>query len=226
MKHKEKIEARRMRAEQGLPIREIAEKLQVAKSSVSLWVRDIELTDDQKKHLQNLNPVYNNQCKGAKARKEEALKKRQEWHFLGREDGQKKDLLHAMGCMLYWAEGTKSRNRLTFGNTDPNMLQLFKKFLALYGLENKDITIRINCHLNNGLTVEQIEHYWLKELDLPKSCLRKTTINRLSHRSSGFKKNKHPYGVCSIVVHSTEIVQRIYGAICEYADIAGEKWTE
>ena len=47
MKYKEKLEARRLRKEEGLSLKEIAEKVGVAKSSVSLWVRDIELSDEQ-----------------------------------------------------------------------------------------------------------------------------------------------------------------------------------
>jgi DNA-binding transcriptional regulator YiaG len=41
----ERKEARRMRRAEGRSIKEIARLLGVSTSSVSLWVRDIELTD-------------------------------------------------------------------------------------------------------------------------------------------------------------------------------------
>lgn len=47
---KEQVKARRLRA-QGKSINEIVEKIDVAKSSVSIWVRDIRLSTDQKKRL-------------------------------------------------------------------------------------------------------------------------------------------------------------------------------
>ena len=46
----EKQKARELRS-QGYSINEIKTKLNLSKSSVSLWVRDIELTDGQKKLL-------------------------------------------------------------------------------------------------------------------------------------------------------------------------------
>jgi len=45
-KKKEQIEAREMR-QQGIAIGEIALKLGVSKGSVSVWVRDIPLTEEQ-----------------------------------------------------------------------------------------------------------------------------------------------------------------------------------
>jgi transcriptional regulator with XRE-family HTH domain len=44
MKVQERNEARRLRRDEGLSLKEIALQLGVAKSSVSHWVRDIELT--------------------------------------------------------------------------------------------------------------------------------------------------------------------------------------
>jgi transcriptional regulator with XRE-family HTH domain len=38
----QRIEARKLRKEKGLSIKEIAEKVRVGKSTVSLWCRDIE----------------------------------------------------------------------------------------------------------------------------------------------------------------------------------------
>ena len=45
-----KIKARRLR-KKGLAIKEIQKRLEVSRSSVSLWVRDIRLTDEQVKKL-------------------------------------------------------------------------------------------------------------------------------------------------------------------------------
>ena len=50
MKLKEKSEARRLRF-LGCSLNEIQERLGIAKSSISLWVRDVELTPEQKKEL-------------------------------------------------------------------------------------------------------------------------------------------------------------------------------
>jgi transcriptional regulator with XRE-family HTH domain len=64
MKTAEREQARALRAAEGLPIKEIARRLGVSKSSVSCWVRDIELTPEQEDALRTMNPAYNRQLSG------------------------------------------------------------------------------------------------------------------------------------------------------------------
>jgi hypothetical protein len=80
--------------------------------------------------------------------------------------------------------------------------------------------------LGNGLTIDQIEGHWLEQLELPRSCLRKHAINPLPTSSSGAKKHKLPYGVATLALNSTEIVQHIYGAIQEYAGFDEPRWLD
>jgi len=119
--------------------------------------------------------------------------------------------------MLYWAEGAKSRNNVILVNSDPNMLRFFKRFLhECYSVADEHFVFSVNCYVNNGLTLAEIEAYWLEILELPVTCLRKATINNPSRVSKQQKRNL-PYGTGRLVVHSTAIVQSIYGAIQEYA---------
>jgi hypothetical protein len=61
---------------------------------------------------------------------------------------QRGDPLHQMGCMLYWAEGSRSRNQLAFTNADPEMVDLFVHFLRrCYGVDDERIGLRVNVHL-------------------------------------------------------------------------------
>jgi hypothetical protein len=39
------------------------------------------------------------------------------------------NVLHATGCMLFWAEGSRNRNTLCFTNSDPAMVRFFVGFL-------------------------------------------------------------------------------------------------
>jgi transposase-like protein len=59
MKTEERELARAIRREEGASIKEIARRVGVAPSSVSLWVREIELTPAQKRELLRRNPAYN-----------------------------------------------------------------------------------------------------------------------------------------------------------------------
>jgi hypothetical protein len=54
---------------------------------------------------------------------------REQYQQEGRIKAREGDLLHSHGCMLYWAEGTKSRHELKFSNADTDMMVTFIKFL-------------------------------------------------------------------------------------------------
>ena len=53
-----------MRSEDGMSLGAIAAELEVSKSSVSLWVRDIELTPQQEAALLEQNPARNGPAAG------------------------------------------------------------------------------------------------------------------------------------------------------------------
>ena len=127
--------------------------------------------------------------------------------------------------MLYWAEGAKRRNTLQFTNSDPNMLAFFRRFLVeAMAIERDEIVMSINVYTNNGMTIEEIERYWLDLLELPRRSVRKHMVNHMPTSSSGQARNKLPYGVVTLNVHSTWMVQHLYGAIQEYAGFDEPAW--
>jgi transposase-like protein len=66
MKRAERERARELRRA-GHSVKEICRELGVAKSSVSVWVRDIELTDEQLLALKRRSPIYHGQHNGSRA---------------------------------------------------------------------------------------------------------------------------------------------------------------
>jgi hypothetical protein len=128
--------------------------------------------------------------------------------------------------MLYWAEGSKRRNDVEFTNSDPDMMRTFVKFLRrCYGVAQDDLRLTLNVHLNNGLRLAEIEKWWLTRLGLSPRCLGSHTVNRCS-RASGQTRRTLPYGTARVVVHSTFIVQSIYGAIQKYAGTDRPEWID
>jgi hypothetical protein len=131
------------------------------------------------------------------------------------------------GCMLYWAEGSKARNVAQLVNADPDLLETFLVFLrSCYGVPETRVALSVNCFLGNGPTLEEIHDWWLARLGLPATCLRKPIVNRPSSASKRLKGHILPYGTARISVHSTFIVQSIYGAIQEYAGIDRPEWLD
>jgi transcriptional regulator with XRE-family HTH domain len=217
--------ARTLRRDEGLPMRVIAERLGVSKSSVSRWVRDVKLSPQQHAVLRQMNPLYNAQLRGQEQRSARARAVRTAAQFHGRELARRGDALHLEGCMLYWAEGSKRRNQAILTNSDPEMLRLFVRFLRqCYGTKDDDLALTVNCYVNNGLDAEEIVAWWLRELELPARCARAPVINRPSSASRSRRGHVLPYGTARITVYSTFVIQSIYGAIQEYAGFERPEW--
>ena len=222
-----RLEARRLRREHGLALNVIATRLGVSKSSVSRWVKDVALTPEQHAALRTMNPLYNAQLRGQAGRSRSARLVRARAQLPGRELARRGDRLHAQGCMLYWAEGTKNCNSVLFTNSDADMLELFLRFLRrCYGVPDARVALSVNCFAADAGAVGDITGWWLRRLGLPPGCARAATVNRPSRASSGRRGHVLPYGTARLAVHSTIIVQSIYGAIQEYAGVTRPEWLE
>ena len=206
MKKIEKAKAIELRKE-GRSEREIASLLGVSKGSVSYWVREVILTDEQKNRLDALSKRQG--IVGIVRHSEITLEKRKEYQRRGIEISKICTKEYAMGCMLFWAEGNKERTTVRLVNTDRDMVRFFVDFLKQYfNCEVKDFTIRVDAYLDNGKTSTEIENYWVSELGLSRECLRKSVF-----KNGNGTGGKYPNGVCSVSVYSVEIAQTLYGSI-------------
>jgi hypothetical protein len=128
--------------------------------------------------------------------------------------------------MLYWAEGSKSRNKVTFTNSDVDMVRYFLRFLReCYAVADDRLTLSVNVHLGNGLTLPEIETWWLTELALPAGCLRMGAVNRTSRSSLG-RRPPLLHGTARLATGSTFVVQSIYGALQAYGDFIRPEWLD
>jgi Homeodomain-like domain-containing protein len=220
MKTAKRYRARKLRSEQGLSVKQLGRMLGVSQSTVSLWVRDIELTSTQREELKRRG----NRAATA-ARAAVALARRRSAQEQGRATAARGDSIHVAGCMLYWAEGSKHRNAVIFVNSDPTMIAFFARFLRSC-FDVPDGKIRITCNLfaDHVERRREIEQYWLDIVGVARDCLCESTVNVYSKYSKKKRRNKLPYGTCRIAVHDTQIVQYIYGAIQEYGGFDREEW--
>ena len=215
-----------MRRDEGRSVREIAALLGVSVASVSRWTADITPSPGFIEALRQRNPAVNGCLQGTREQSAARRVGRLEAQARGRELARRPTRLHLAGCMLYWAEGSKDRNTVRLTNSDPDLLALFVRFLReCYAISPERIALSVNCHLNNGLELAEIEAWWLERLGLPVTSLRKSSVNRTSS-ASRWRRNILVYGTVSVSVHSTAIVQSIYGAIQQYAGIERPEWVD
>jgi transposase-like protein len=221
-----RITARRLREQEGLSFGEIARALDIAPATARRWTVDIGITTDQLKQIDERRIKATQEASTANATRWRL--KRLGWQREGRLRARDGDRLHQAGCLLYWAEGSKTRNTVELANSDIHLTRLFLRFLATcFRIRPQQLAFSLHVYTGNGLTIEQIETRWLTQLVLPRSCLRKHSINLRPAPTSGIKKNKLPYGVGTVrVLKSTWLVQHIYGAIQEYGGFEEPRWLD
>ncbi|HVM16448.1 MAG TPA: helix-turn-helix domain-containing protein [Gaiellaceae bacterium] len=225
MKTRERELARRLRREEGLSVKEIERRLGVSRSSVSVWVRDVRLTPEQRERLRRTDPAHDGHAAAAAARRATFRARRAAAQERGRALAREPDALFAAGCMLFWAEGSKRRDAVILVNSDPEMLRFFVWFLRRY-FDVPDEKFRVSCNLfaDHAARQHEVEAHWLDVLGLPRGCLLKSTVNRYSPHSKRKRLNMLPFGTCRVAVNSVEIAQQIYGAIQEYGGFERPEW--
>ena len=127
-----------------------------------------------------------------------------------------RDLL-LLGAAVYWCEGAKSKpwrrlDRLTFINTDPALLSLFLRFLAINGRAVESLDYRV--HIHETADAEAAGDWWARELSLPRARFQRPTIKKHAPRTA--RRNVGPdYHGCLVVSvpKSRELYWRVEGVM-------------
>ena len=139
----ERRQARRLRRA-GLPLGEIAARLGVSKSSVSLWVRDVEFDGPVPRAVRG------------RRRDPNALQRRKQGEIerlleegrvrIGRLSA--REFLVA-GAALYAGEGAKRDGAVKFANSDPRMIAFYCAWLRRF-FEIDETRLRLRLYLHEG----------------------------------------------------------------------------
>jgi len=203
---------------QGMGIKTIAHQLDVSSSTVSLWCRDVILTQKQIQLLQKnaRDPFFGKRLEYIQNKQKKRIEK---IRFL-REEGVKdigqlsKRDLFISGISLYWAEGFKKDNLVGFANSDPQMIVIFIRWLLNCCNITKD---RIKCRLGVNETykqkIKELERYWSHAIDIPLSQFQKPYIQKVQWKKQ-YDNPEEYHGVLRIrVSRSTDLLRKIHGWI-------------
>jgi len=195
-KLREQQQARLLRS-RGLPLAEIASRLGVSKSSVSLWVRDVEFAPLPR-------PAR------GRRRAPNALQRRRQAEIdrlleegrsrIGRLS--EREFLVA-GVALYAGEGAKEDGRVRFVNSDPRMVVLFCSWLRHF-YEIDESRLRIALYLHQGLDLLAAMAYWSALTGIPEGQFTKP-YRALPDPS--IRRAKHVHG-CIAVSYSCGATHR------------------
>jgi len=197
----------------GESIKQIAKQLYVSKASVSVWVRNIELTQLQRSKLTARGFSVDAIEKRRINRMSRVRKEKEEIVNMAGKDIVKIsiDNLKIIGSMLYWAEGRKrGKQTVGFSNSDPLMVKIMMRFFreVCNVLESR---FRGHIHIHSHLNVEIAEKYWSDISLIPRKQFYKT-YSKPSISSKG-KMDSLPYGTFDIYVGDTKLFLTIMGWI-------------
>ena len=201
----------------GWSIKSIAQYLQVSKSSVSIWCRDVPLTDYQKKKLIQ-NAILAGR-RGGLMGAETNRRKKEKAIFTYEEQGRKtikklskRDFL-LLGIALYWAEGSKG-GKLSFVNSDPDMISfIYRWFQEIMSVNKEDFIPRIFINEMHRPRIEKVLYFWAHLLSLPKNQFRKTIFIKTKQKKI-YENYETYYGMLALRMKcSTNLLYRINGLI-------------
>lgn len=128
--------------------------------------------------------------------------------------------LKIAAIMLYWAEGDKNLTKMVrkrgatvdLGNSDPEMIKLFLKFLReICGVDKKRLRVKLYCYANQD--VEALKRYWHRIINIPLTQFQKPYIRK---DFSSEKIGKTEYGVAHICYSDKKLFLQIQDWIDQY----------
>ncbi len=197
----EKELARELRA-QSWTLADIAAKLGVAKSSVSLWVRDVEFVPSRRRTGAQRRP---HPFHVAKLREIEELDREGVARL-----GVLSDLAFlAAGAALYGGEGTKTEGAVAFANSDPRMVRFFCAWLRRF-FEVDESRLRVHLYLHEGLDLVAAVAHWSAVTGIPASQFGKPYR---AVPDVGIRHNKHVHGCARVQYSCTRTHRAVMGLV-------------
>jgi predicted transcriptional regulator len=219
MKREQKEKAQQLRQE-GLSMNEIAASLNVSKASVSLWVRGIQLTSEQRKKLskngrsiESIERRRENRMRNTLVRHDAIMRKAKKaiQSLSARE-------LFLIGVALYWGEGGKTqKGTARVANSDPLLVAMMMRFFREV-CEVPENKFRGHIHTFSHLNVEEAERYWASLTGIPRTQFYKT-YSKPSVAGAG-KRDTLPFGTFEINVNDTSLFLNIKGWLERMGELA------
>lgn len=212
-----RIKAREER-KKGESVKEIAEKIGVSKSTVSLWVRDVILSVKQMEVLKKrkIKGWELARLKGSLVQKQKRLQliersKKQGIKTFG--NLTKREFLIA-GIALYWGEGSKTKRSVRICNSDPKLIKfIIKWFKEILGVRIQDIRVAVGINQIHKNREEVVRRYWSKITGIPLDQFRKTSFKKVKNQKLYANFSRHYGNLMVEVLKSAKYYYKIMGLI-------------
>ncbi|HCE48669.1 MAG TPA: hypothetical protein DEQ86_00560 [Candidatus Jacksonbacteria bacterium] len=205
-KIEEKLRAISLR-KQGYSVNEITSKLGIAKSSISVWVRNVELSQRARERL--LKKISAGRLYAAEMKRNHTRLKLDNYRDVaGRAMSEIKidrTLCKILCSLLYWCEGAKNPlSGVSFINSDPNLISTFL-YLLRNGFELDESKFRVCVHLHGYHNIKKQIRYWSKITNISE----KKFIKPFMKENAGKRIKKNYPGCAALRYHSNDIARQL-----------------
>jgi hypothetical protein len=198
----EQQQARQLRRT-GLPLAEIATRLSVSKSSVSLWVREVEFIPLPRP------PRGRRRDPNALQRRKRAEIDRLVGEGRARIGRLSEREFLVAGVALYAGEGAKRDGAVKFANSDPRMIAFYCAWLRRF-FEIDEKRLRVRLYLHAGLDLGASVAYWSELTSIPPSQFQKPYR---AVPDPSIRHTKHVHGCVSIDYSCSATHRSIMGLV-------------
>jgi len=124
--------------------------------------------------------------------------------------------LFLCGIVLYWAEGFKHKDESGLGlaTSDIKMARFYLEWLKrCLDIKKEDLILKVTANESHRYRIDEIENYWMRELDVSKTCFRKPFYQKTKWARE-YKNRGIYYGVIRIRVRrSLNLLRKMRGWI-------------
>lgn len=209
---------------QGYTYGQIRRELNLAKSTLSDWLKNLPLSEEQlsllSKNRDNSRDIrierFRQSAKNKRLLRLTKLFNTQKKRLLPLSD---RELLMA-GLFLYWGEGNKQRGRVAISNTDPRVIQF-----AMYWM-NKILKVPkrkmgILLHLYSDMDNQVEMEFWSQALGIPREQFKSPYIKKSTREGLSYKGFGH--GTCNLICLDSALAEKIAMSIKAIAGYYGAK---
>lgn len=198
-KYEEQTRARELRAD-AWTLKEIADELGVAKSSVSLWVRDVDFEPRPRRKARKRGP---NKLERAKAAEIDACRVAGIDRFPRLTDEE----FFCAGLGLYAGDGAKKGGSAHFANSNTAMVRFYCAWLRRF-FDVDESRLRVQVYLHADLDLDAANQHWVGATGIPLEQFHKPYRAVVDETR---RHNRHVFGCCHVRYACTHTLRRILG---------------
>jgi transcriptional regulator with XRE-family HTH domain len=216
-KSKEKNEALSLR-KLGYSISDISRKLMISKSTVSIWCRDITLSD---KAIARIAKKSKSKSTTALLHYSESVRLRRQINTSESIKSGKQKLgvisdrdIYCIGLGLYWGEGYKRGSQeFGFTNSDANMVLFYLRWLeTVFEIKKNDLILRVSINEMHRSRMNEVEQFWSKLTGVPRTQFTKMSLIKMQSKKV-YTLTKHMGTLRIKVRRGTSLRREVLGSL-------------